>query len=211
MLQKSTFYLVSNYLNYPVNKKLMKKINIILDIDETLIKSFPCSFNFPLTCQRCHLLSDKSCWFIERPFLKDFLSLSFELFNVYVWSAGKTAYVCDVVSKIFLTKKPLMVLTRDDVVFIHGFATKPISVLSEKTNGKVNTKNTLIIDDREYSFYLNPRNGVLVPQYSIDCENFDEFIKRDHDKVLLKIMDWFQEISDYDGDVKELKRPKLFE
>jgi TFIIF-interacting CTD phosphatase-like protein len=114
-------------------------------------------------------------WGLHRPHLQEFLSFAGEYFdNVLVWSAGIGPYVDEIVKQLFLEsglKSPKLVWSRNNCSNYQGYYHKPITdVINELsrrpfTTFKVDSKWTLVIDDKSHTFMQNPQNGVLIPPY----------------------------------------------
>lgn len=151
---------------------------------------------------------------IYRPYLKEFLEFCFQYFdNVVIWSAGKKKYVEKMCEFMFpLKHQPLKIFNYDDCdIDENDFIAKPLEKLyKHKTcKGKLNSKNTLVIDDRDDTFSLNKRNGILIPEFESDMSIED--IHNHSDKNLLKLIAWLstKEVSE-STDVKKLNKSNIF-
>lgn len=181
---------------------MLKDINIVLDIDSTLINSFDQTdaiydlvaqgdheVNY-LAHQSYHLdvtlpeeTSPFHMWGIYRPHLTEFILYCIENFkNVYIWSAGCKLYVDSVVESIFsqMNYHPPIVLSNQDTYCDdeNNVVNKPLSALYKKSKGQANEMNTLIVDDREDTFSSNPDNGILIPRFSFDDMSVEHDGKR---------------------------------
>lgn len=120
-------------------------------------------------------------WGIERPGLKEFLSWASKSFKVIgVWSAGRKPYVHAICKKIFVgnnIRSPDFIWTYNDCdnaydENINGekswYMLKNLDKLSKSVIGQelgITLENSILIDDREYSFSATPNNGILIPPY----------------------------------------------
>lgn len=150
---------------------------------------------------------------IYRPYLKEFIDFCFEYFdNVIVWSAGKKKYVEKMCELIFTdrNKQPLLIYNYDDCEIYDDYIRKPLSKLYKdpRTKGKINEKNTYVLDDRDDTFALNKCNGVMIPEYesTLDVKGLNK-----NDDNLLKFMAWLSmEKHSKSNDVRKLDKKKVF-
>lgn len=151
---------------------------------------------------------------IYRPYLREFLDFCFEYFdNVIIWSAGKKKYVekmCEIMFPL-QEHQPMLIYTYDDCV-IQEDIKKPLKKLYDdpRTKGKLNDKNTYVLDDRDDTFSLNPKNGIMIPEFESDMSVED--ITDHEDNAFLLLMAWFntKEVKEC-KDVKKLNKNKIFE
>lgn len=150
---------------------------------------------------------------IYRPFLKEFLEFCFKYFdNVIVWSAGKKKYVEKMCDLMFTdrNKQPLLIYNYNDCEIYDDFIIKPLSKLynDPRTKGKMNEKNTYVLDDRDDTFSMNKDNGINIPIYEVtlDVKGINK-----KDENLLKLMAWLMtpEVKDIE-DVRKLNKKKIF-
>jgi hypothetical protein len=185
-------------------------MNIILDMDETLI----CSqindyFHLPEP--------------IPRPYLKNFFEYVFDKFiNVSIWTHGTKEWYDIVYNKIFKFIIPKgksfhFVRTRDDKYDYKDFIDpnienkflfsniKPLQLIYNNYPNEYNENNTYILDDNPTTYIINSKNAIKIkPFYSIFTKNdielliimnfieykfkyqnlqFDNFIKRIDTKI----------------------------
>lgn len=153
---------------------------------------------------------------IYRPYLRLFLDFCKNYFEgVVVWSAGQKKYVEKMVEIMFphANFQPMVVYTYEDcIVGEDDYLKKPLSKLykDKRLKGKLNEKNTMILDDRDDTFSLNPKNGVQVPVFESDMSIED--IKHHEDINFLKFMAWLntKEVKNA-TDVRKLKKDKVFD
>lgn len=161
------------------NKK--NKINICLDLDQTLIWA---GTNKEYVPDKNSKLKQKAKYFdpikmdnyytvFERPGLQDFLDFVFENFNVSVWTAASKDYALFIIKNIIYKKnKEYRVL--DWVFFSYHCdisnstkaGTKDLSLLYDeyKLDGFTN-ENTFIIDDYDEVYNTQPKNCIAVPPF----------------------------------------------
>lgn len=151
---------------------------------------------------------------IYRPHLRDFLEFCFQYFDgIVIWSAGKRKYVEKMCEYMFpLKKQPMVIFTYDDCEGDENdLIVKPLEKLyqHEKCKGKMNPKNTFVLDDRSETFSLNKRNGIQIPEFESDMSIDDICNHTDCD--LLKLMAWLstKEVKECD-DVRKLNKKNIF-
>lgn len=122
-------------------------------------------------------------WFIYRPYCKEFIEFALDYFDeVRVWSAGKYKYVHAIVNILFReTGVPDKIKTFDDCDYTEKGLFKPLKDYSH------NLDNVLILDDRDDTFSLNPKNGIHIPAYEPFVVNK---LEDDKDIALLQFACW---------------------
>jgi hypothetical protein len=152
---------------------------------------------------------------IYRPYLREFLDFLREEFdNVIIWSAGEKNYVEKMVEIMFPFREfqPIIIYTRDDCEMKKDNKIfKPLSKLfkDKRIKGKMNEKNTFVLDDRADTFSLNHDNGILIPEFESDMSLED--ISDHEDDAFLKLMSWLstKEVME-SKDVRTLKKDTIF-
>ena len=174
-------------------------MNIILDLDETLINANPMTdFNVKDYEKRflpkLDELSDKDViepferhnmddyyMVFERPHLQKFLDYLFSNFRVSVWTAASQSYALFIIEKIILADKPLRHL--DYIFFSYHcgvskkFAkkSKALHIFWDKYNlSGYNAENTLIIDDNKEVYETQPKNCIIAKEFTIDNDDADK-------------------------------------
>jgi hypothetical protein len=194
------------------------KLNIIFDLDDTLIQTPNYNFsngathtmNLPEVCN-IGIINTRKCTSITylRPYLKELLEYCYDNFNVSFWTAGNYFY-CIEILKIILTEeqyeKTKIVLSRWDhthLIEIKSNLTytnenlnilhfKPLRLLYENyKNLNFTDNNTIIIDDNIYICDFNKKN-------SINIIKFDRF--NNNDIALLELLEWLKK-----GDFRDKK------
>ena len=182
----------------------MTKINILLDIDNTLLNSQESSsFNLEYEKKkkkynrlRKHVIEGYYEVF-ERPYLEEFLNFIFKNFNVFIWTAASEEYADFVVKNIIKNNKIKGVLHSDHCDKSAKYSsTKSIKDLSLLWDGRNKLRlrddiiklfkkdNTIIIDDYKEEVYIkNKDNCILAPVF--DYENDDCY----KDEFLLNLKD----------------------
>lgn len=172
-----------------------KLLNLILDLDETIIHSLSPEEKDSLTKNQLdeynkirerykHSMGEGDYTVIERPDLQKFLDFAFENFNVCVWTAASKEYALFIIDEIILADKPERHL--DLVLFsTHcGYAKK-------KYKGMKNLKmvydvcgydmdKTVILDDHPEVYSTQPTNCVRMYPFELAT------IKRKPDNFLIK-------------------------
>jgi TFIIF-interacting CTD phosphatase-like protein len=173
-------------------------MNIILDMDETLIHSV-------------FIKNRKYAEPIARPHLKEFLEFIFaNSKNVSIWTHGLKEWYEFVYKKVlkdlipqgktfhfvrtretpigdlndFIQINKKLRLINSDIPSISFL--KPLSVLYKKYPGEYNVNNTFIIDDNPTTYLINKENAITIKPYnSIDNSDTElvrimNFIKKEY-------------------------------
>lgn len=160
---------------------MVEKINILIDLDETILSSEPLEhldFNDKHENQKRLKFKfyNMEGYFIifERPNLQQFLDYIFANFNVSVWTAATKDYALFIVDKIILQDKPERTL---DYIFfsyhvtVSKTITKNIKDLSILWNyyklPNYSSNNTFIIDDYKAAvFDPQKERCILMEEFS---------------------------------------------
>jgi TFIIF-interacting CTD phosphatase-like protein len=170
----------------------LKKPNILLDLDQTIISS---EASDELDIER---YKEKSKLFrsdnmdgyyvvYSRPYLQEFLDYIFSNFNVSVWTAASKDYALFIIEKIILNNKPERKL---DYIFFSYHCkwskaekkyTKKLEMIWDiyKLPG-YNSKNTVILDDYKKDVHKSqPNNCIIAPPFEFTKESseHDTFLK----------------------------------
>ena len=178
----------------------MKKYNLILDLDQTLISAEPSEeFNFKKyqkkaeTHFRFHGMDGYYIVF-ERPYLQKFLDYIFKNFNVSIWTAASQSYALFIIDKIILSKSGRKL----DYIFFNyhcklskknGKGSKDLSLLWNlyKLNGYSN-KNTAILDDYDEVCRTQPCNCIVAQKfYFLDKGSYNDHFLLDLIPILKKL------------------------
>ena len=207
---------------------------IILDIDSTLLYTFPPEENvlpqlgifldhkyIPVRDRIYHLplenLSQRGdgtrsvLWGITRPYLKEFLSFCFDYFKtVVICTAGLEMYADAVCDELFRDlPKPHAIFSRFDLV-LDGKNTyrKPINNFIPRVGRGMSLANTLALDDNQDTFSHNPRNGITIDRYEPFC-TFDGLMSEDN--ALRELQEWLEQPHVIAAaDVRELDKANIF-
>lgn len=223
----------SVFVNKPDEFKSFTNLNIVLDLDETLVHTYEnYDFKEDLTSTEVNYLKSRlfeyrvvdpntsieestyRIYGIMRPWLKQFLIFCFVYFrNVIVWSAGQPRYVMKIVDILFRDIfPPLIIYTKDQTDIDDDNTTyKPLEKLfndSRLVSCNVNKKNTLIIDDKYETFSKNKLNGICIPAYEPGI-SFAELST--NDPSFIQLILWLQRDSIMKaGDVRVLDKSNIF-
>lgn len=143
--------------------KGMKQLNVILDLDQTLISAEELSTFDPKRYKKkldslAHKRMEDLFIVFARPGLQEFLDYLFENFNVSVWTAATKNYALFIIDH-FITPKSKPNRKLDFIFYSYhseysekeGSGLKDISILWKKFGlTKYNRLNTIIIDDNPY-------------------------------------------------------------
>ncbi len=223
----------------PINnqeRKTLTKKSIVLDMDETLVHTFPTMnwvnkegiFTNPLYADiatRAYRIDLRDVsntrgqgqrdqmWGVFRPHVKEFLLFCNTYFNVVaLWSAGEYGYVHAVVDKLFSDiPRPHVILTRDNCNMLGKSCDKDLGKLyrDEHIGNFLQPQTTMIVDDRrDYFMASSPQNGILIPPYR-PPETISGL--RSDDMALLKLKDWFLQPQVQNApDVRSLNKTRIF-
>lgn len=177
-------------------RETKNKINICLDLDQTLIwagtKKEYMPHKYPKLKQKAakfdHIEMDNYYTVFERPGLQDFLDFVFKNFNVSIWTAASKDYALFIIKNIIYKRnKEFRVL--DWVFFSYHCdisnstkkGTKDLSLLYNdyKLDGFVK-ENTFIIDDYDEVYNTQPKNCIAVSPFVFtdDGNEDDSLLKK---------------------------------
>lgn len=211
------------------NTKYKIKLNLILDIDETLIQSYNPYDNIYYSRkieidktffgEAVFTTYNKNIYITYlRPNLYEFLDYCYKHFNVSYWTTGKNNY-CKSVLKEILTeeqydKTKFIFSLKNDNEFTNLKTNN--NFIIDKYNGRVvkdlkylfthsefkktfNSKNTLLIDDNPFNISINKHNSLFINPW---CK-YDK-----KDKKLKQIIDLLKKHSNI-TDIQDLKSPNI--
>lgn len=152
----------------------MKLINLIFDLDETLIHSVP--------------ISSTKFNVYKRPLLDNFLNSLKKLnVNVSIWSAGEESYVISIVDKIFADFNPIFVFSRKECLECQKLTgqLKNFSYLEKKIPRIYQYGVPILIDDLEENCLNN--NYILIKPFDNILNVKDAELNNIY-KLVLKIL-----------------------
>lgn len=199
---------------------MAEKLNIIFDLDETLISTLLLNFGkgerhklqMPSISDIGIMNFNNSCFITYiRPYIDELFEYCFENFNVSFWTAGSYLY-CREVLRIILNEeqynKTKIILSKlDDVTIIEMKTNKKITNedinkitcksldLLYLANPNFNQQNTLIVDDNLYVCTYNYQNAIRMIPYNRLNEN---------DSALKQLLEWFKSDNFFSTDEKKL-------
>lgn len=173
------------------------KINILLDLDQTLISAESTSdYNFKKNKAKSKKFTfyDMDGYYIvfERPDLQSFLDDLFTNFNVSIWTAASKDYALFIIDKIILQNKPERKL---DWVFFsyHCDISKKMKKGSKSLEmlwdvyeiPGYNKNNTFILDDYDEVYNTQPNNCIIAKAFEFEDSdsNQDDFLKQLSEKL----------------------------
>jgi hypothetical protein len=173
------------------------KINILLDLDQTLISAESTSdYNFKKNKSKSKKFTfyDMDGYYIvfERPDLQSFLDDLFANFNVSIWTAASKDYALFIIDKIILQNKPERKL---DWVFFsyHCDISKKMKKGSKSLEmlwdvyeiPGYNKNNTFILDDYDEVYNTQPNNCIIAKAFEFEDSdsNQDDFLKQLSEKL----------------------------
>jgi hypothetical protein len=172
----------------------MKKFNIILDLDQTLISAEADEeYDFEKYKDKAKKFDfqDMDGYYLvfERPHLQKFLDFLFKNFNVSVWTAASKDYALFIIENIILAGKKNRTL---DYIFFSYHCnkskklkkgTKDLSMFWDIYKLKnYNKNNTFILDDYDEVFNTQPDNCIPIKAFEFTKEGSE------NDEVLKELM-----------------------
>lgn len=170
----------------------MSKLNIILDLDQTIISAEAVEdYDFKKYKEKAKKFTykDMDGYYIvfERPGLQKFLTFIFKNFNVSVWTAASKDYALFIIEKIIIAGKKNRKL--DWIFFSHHCdisknmkdGSKDLRLLFEDFELEgYNKNNTVIIDDYDEVYKTQPDNCIIaVPfEFTDDNSENDDFLMK---------------------------------
>ena len=184
-----------------------KRINLIFDLDETLVQLGKENFND----RGIHIKRDK--YLFIRPGCQELLDFCFKNYQVSFWTSGSPRY-CHKILSILLTakqiKKTKIIICKykkqflelktsklyqsikyylDDEVVSHYVKSLNLLWNIEDFNKTFSLYNTLIIDDNFFLEKINPSNYIKITPWCRYMEDDDSLIRlnvwlRDNKKIL---------------------------
>lgn len=171
----------------------MKKINILLDLDNTLICSLAKHEEKKIHKPRMKQFRWEDMEGVykvfERPGLQDFLDYLFDNFNVSVWTAASKSYALFIIDKFILTNSTRKL---DYIFFSHHCkrskkikaTQKSLQLLKDEYNLPIfDINSTYIIDDHPEVYKAQPDQCIHIKPFefterrSFDDNEFEKTIK----------------------------------
>jgi RNA polymerase II subunit A small phosphatase-like protein len=162
----------------------MQRKLVVLDIDETLVKSNK-QPNFFSDFTVFFRDNGEKLYVTKRPYLDKFLAYVFDNFDVAFWSSGDIEYVNAIVKRILLPhQKPVFVYGKDKCTVRHignmmmnnifyQYVKRLKKVWRRKTN-PYNKHNTIMIDDTKEKAMLNYGNLIeMIPYHGFDLDDIE--------------------------------------
>jgi len=159
---------------------------LVLDIDYTL-------FDHRSTAENPRELM--------RPFLHEFLTTSYQFYDIIIWSATSMKWVEVKMKELGVLSHPDYRITAliDHLAMItvqshsHGvFDCKPLAVIWGKFPEYYHPGNTIMFDDLKRNFVMNPQNGLVIKPFR------KAHLNRATDQELLGLTDYLLAISTLD-------------
>lgn len=178
-------------INCRCRYKMPKQVNVILDLDQTLISAEADEeYDFEKNKEKAKLFEfeDMDGYYIvfARPGLQEFLDYLFANFNVSVWTAASKDYALFIIEKMILANKDNRKL---DWIFFsyhcdlseeHKGSSKDLSTIWDVHGIEGYGKdNTVILDDYDEVYNAQPGNCVVAPPFEFTEEGseHDSFLE----------------------------------
>jgi hypothetical protein len=151
-------------------------------------------------------------WGVKRPHMDEFLEFAYDYFrNIVIWSAGTYEYVHAIVKNLFKSFPcPTKIFTRNDCAHSDEYGyEKPLDKIYEAIP-EMNPKNTILIDDRQEVFVRkDPHNGIIIPPFTPDVEDYNSLT---YDTAFLVLKDWFMSPQVMEAkDIRKINKQHIFD
>ena len=166
-------------------KKNHKNLNVIFDIDETLIQTHHITSDYKDYYSKGDMIEGETSrgkfHIYKRPYLNELLNYAFKYYQVSFWTLGIREYCKEVLNKILTPeqlKKTKIILAREEENEFYEFKsrkhyimnlhsdqiTKPLDYLWEHPDFKnrFNRKNTFLVDDSVLHTAINQYNSLFI-------------------------------------------------
>lgn len=203
-----------------VQRVMIGKSCLVLDLDSTLITTFGEERDWKYMADHgsrslVHKTYDLDIdgimmWGTKRPYLREFLETSFEVFDIVgVWSAGTSEYVREVVREIF-PRRPDFIWTRKDCVEHMELLSKVIILQKPLTKlfrscPDIDPKRTLIVDDYSSVCRQDTLYHIQIPEWRGRFKSLTAV-----DQSLKQLAEWFETHLPYAEDFKFLSHKGIF-
>lgn len=177
---------VDNYKIEELNAPREGKKLLVLDIDYTLFD---------------HRSSAERGVELMRPFLHEFLTASYEYYDIVIWSATGMKWIKAKMEELGVTKNPayklMFMIDSGAMITLHTdrygiMETKPLGVIWGKYP-QYHKNNTIMFDDLRRNFLMNPTCGLKIRPFKNAHQN------RDKDRELVKLTDYLLKIAELDS------------
>jgi TFIIF-interacting CTD phosphatase-like protein len=159
--------------------KMRKRLNIVLDLDNTLISAKDNHEEAHMSKDTLSLLKRKLQWenmddefkVFARPYLQKFLSWLFKNFNVMVWTAASGSYALYIIDKFILNDR-----NRDLKFFLYSnhckqsylmYDTQKKLDMLKKYMPSLSLNDTIIIDDNKEVYASQPENCIHIKPFDV--------------------------------------------
>ena len=160
----------------------MKRYNILLDLDQTLIASEQVGKMSQSAIDRYGKKFDYAVFpgqyvIFARPHLQSFLDFLFANFNVSVWTAASKEYALFIIEKFILIKPErkldfFFYLYHTNMSLKNSSKIKDLSMLWNVFDlKKYTSRNTYIIDDNSQVYEAQPKNTIRINAFDYDSED----------------------------------------
>lgn len=154
-------------------------VNIILDLDETLIHTAKISNAFSKRLAESvdfwFKINDQYFWILKRPGLSVFIDFVYRHFTVGIWTAAERDYAREVCRNILTNDQ----ISKTKFIYSRNFCyldsniqpinfTKPLEKIYQTHPTSHNQMNTIMIDNNSHVMRYNHHNGIHVPDFTGD-------------------------------------------
>lgn len=165
-------------------------MNLILDIDSTLIDSIYVLPEFKYQYPDPDFISDKYLYVYKRPYLYEFLEFCFNKFNsVSIWTAGNEMWLNFFLDNILSEKMKNKIKYKlcdkhckqrkidiNGAFFLQHYKNLK-KIWKYKSKNPFTAENTIIIDDSPTTFSNNYFNALLIKKFHY-CNKEDDSLKK---------------------------------
>ena len=144
-------------------KKMPQKKMLVLDLDETLIHTTTIKPTNPELDYITLKFDDEILYAIKRPFVREFLEIASELFELAIFTAGEREYADQILDDICPNSKTILPKNkrkyRDSCKLHFQKLYKDLDIFGKSK------KDILIVDDNPENTYFFPKNAIVIPAF----------------------------------------------
>lgn len=169
----------------------MEKLNIVLDIDNTLVDTRERQVSSTLPALR---ITGADLYVYKRPHLEKFLDWLFENFSVSLWTAGSDTYARWIAAHVVGPRRKLrhVLSARECQTSFRMFGAPKSLRLFNHIDPAIGPSNAVLVDDTPANFAGQERNGILVSAFDASSDEMDDELE----SLPAKIVDRFYKLCD---------------
>ena len=186
------------------DKMTIKKYNLILDLDETLIHTIPCANLEEAQFYMSHpdymfsykdIMTKKFIVILERPYMRQFLCKLYHIYNLFLYTNGKHMYAKRIIGIIECNLEFNPFINYYTRQYVDETFIKSIKNIEESY---VNENNSVIVDDVKDVWPNYQDNLIVIKRY----DGAQSCYGNSSDKVLNTLSEKLIEIANYANDYR---------